>query len=139
MPTGCCRKLSAIQYATVLRPRMFAAAEGAPKVDAEEIVILTPDQIEGRKTKLSGRRIYPHVIVALYTGLRRGELLALAGLVSTSRVTLCVFERRWKKRKPVPDSKRRKRSPGGATLRCRRSWSRHCANIANSSLRRGWR
>jgi integrase len=54
-----------------------AADEGAPKVDADEVVILTDDQIAELLTKLAGRAIYSRVIVALFTGVRRGELLAL--------------------------------------------------------------
>jgi integrase len=54
-----------------------AAEEGAPKVDADEVVILTDDQIAELLTKLAGRAIYSRVIVALFTGARRGELLAL--------------------------------------------------------------
>jgi integrase len=54
-----------------------AAEEGAPKVEADEVVILTEGQIAKLLTKLTGRAIYSRVIVALFTGVRRGELLAL--------------------------------------------------------------
>lgn len=54
-----------------------AAEEGAPRVEADEVVILTNDQIAGLLTKLAGRAIYPRIIVSLFTGVRRGELLAL--------------------------------------------------------------
>jgi integrase len=54
-----------------------AAEEGAPKVDGEEIVILTDDRIKQLLAKLAGHPIYRRAIVSLFTGLRRGELLAL--------------------------------------------------------------
>jgi integrase len=48
-----------------------------PRVDAEEMVILTNDQVIALPALLEGRRIQTRAIVALFTGLRRGELLAL--------------------------------------------------------------
>jgi integrase len=54
-----------------------AAEEGAPKVDGEEIVILIDDRIKVLLAKLYGHPIYCRAIVALFTGVRRGELLAL--------------------------------------------------------------
>jgi integrase len=41
------------------------------------MVILTVDQVRDVVAKLRGRAIYPAAITALFTGLRRGELLAL--------------------------------------------------------------
>jgi integrase len=54
-----------------------AAAQRAPKVEAEEVVILTADQVKALLPVLAGRAIYALAVVALLTGLRRGELLAL--------------------------------------------------------------
>jgi integrase len=54
-----------------------AAEEGAPEVDCEEIVIITDDRIKELLTKLADRPIYCRAIVALFTGVRRGELLAV--------------------------------------------------------------
>lgn len=48
-----------------------------PKVEEKEIQILTAGQIGGVIEKLREHPIYPIVVVALGTGLRRGELLAL--------------------------------------------------------------
>jgi integrase len=45
-----------------------------PKVDAEEVVILTADQIGDVLTKLTGSRPGPIVAIALGAGLRRGEI-----------------------------------------------------------------
>jgi len=57
--------------------RNAAAAEPPPHVDAEEVVVLDGEQIKSLVERLRGRAIYPRVITALFTGVRRGELLAL--------------------------------------------------------------
>ena len=49
-----------------------------PKVEEKEIASLTAEQIGGVLTKLDGHSIHPIVVTALGTGLRRGELCALA-------------------------------------------------------------
>ena len=57
--------------------RNVAKLESAPKVDAEESVILTADQIQTVVDALRDRPLYPVIMVALFCGLRRGETLAL--------------------------------------------------------------
>jgi integrase len=57
--------------------RNVAAAEQPPRVEGEEIVALDGDQARLMVERLRGRAIYPKAITALFTGLRRGELLAL--------------------------------------------------------------
>jgi integrase len=47
------------------------------KVNAEEIVILTDDEIARVRQRVVGRSIAPIISTALATGARRGELLAL--------------------------------------------------------------
>jgi integrase len=54
-----------------------AANVSPPPVASEEVEILRPADVEKAKDKLKGRSIYPLFLVALGTGLRRGELLAL--------------------------------------------------------------
>jgi integrase len=54
-----------------------AALERAPKFEADELVILTNEQVGDLPAKLSGHAMYAPAITALFTGLRRGELLAL--------------------------------------------------------------
>jgi integrase len=54
-----------------------AAAEQPPKVDAEEITILEAGDVKAVVEKLRGHLLYPIAIIALFAGLRRGELLAL--------------------------------------------------------------
>jgi integrase len=54
-----------------------AALVKPPKVDAEEIVILTSDQVGDLLRHVEGRTLRPIIALALSTGARRGELLAL--------------------------------------------------------------
>jgi integrase len=48
-----------------------------PKVEAQEIEILKPEQARTILDKLAGRSFHPIAVMALATGMRRGELLAL--------------------------------------------------------------
>ena len=54
-----------------------AVSQRAPRVEDEEMVILTNEQVNALLPALAGRSIYPPAIVALFTGMRRGEILAL--------------------------------------------------------------
>jgi integrase len=54
-----------------------AALAKPPKANADEIVILTPEQTKAVLTRVLGRTLRPIVVLALATGARRGELLAL--------------------------------------------------------------
>jgi integrase len=55
----------------------IAALVSPPRVTATEIELLTPEQVKIMLERLRGRTIYPIVVTALATGMRRGELLAL--------------------------------------------------------------
>jgi len=57
--------------------RNVASAVRPPKVDAEEIAILSADQIGEVLAKLAGHWLYPIASLALATGMRRGEICAL--------------------------------------------------------------
>src|SRR5690349_8871313 len=57
--------------------RNVVRAISPPKVEAVEVEALTAPQISEVLTKIAGRRLYPIVVLALGTGMRRGELLAL--------------------------------------------------------------
>lgn len=57
--------------------RNVASIVRAPKAAAQELEILTARQIGVVLAKLDGHVLYPIVAVALATGMRRGELLAL--------------------------------------------------------------
>ena len=54
-----------------------AALVKPPKVDSEEIVILTSEQVSDLLHHVEGRTLRPIIALALATGARRGELLAL--------------------------------------------------------------
>ena len=54
-----------------------AALVSPPRVASKEIELLTPAQVQTVLEKLKGRAIYPILVTALATGMRRGELLAL--------------------------------------------------------------
>jgi integrase len=57
--------------------RNVAATEQPPKVEGEEILVLDRDRVRLLVERLRGHSMYPVAITALFTGLRRGELLAL--------------------------------------------------------------
>jgi integrase len=48
-----------------------------PRVTRREITILSPDQIDSVITALRGRYLHPITVIALATGMRRGEIAAL--------------------------------------------------------------
>jgi integrase len=54
-----------------------AAIQRAPKVAAEEMAILSPEQVAELPARLKDHALGAPAIVALFTGMRRGELLAL--------------------------------------------------------------
>lgn len=60
-----------------LTARNVAAIQGPPPIGGDEASILNADQIASVVTELRGRRGYPETIVALFTGARLGEVLAL--------------------------------------------------------------
>ena len=57
--------------------RNVAAAVTAPKIKSDEIKILDADELKAVLASLSGSRLLPVASLALATGMRRGELLAL--------------------------------------------------------------
>jgi integrase len=48
-----------------------------PKVDSAEVPILDADQVKTVLGALVGTEVYPHVILLLSTGIRRGELMGI--------------------------------------------------------------
>jgi integrase len=65
----------ALQWGVVTRN--VATMVDAPRVRAHEIEVLTPAKVKAVLEKLRGRSLYPIASIALATGMRRGELLAL--------------------------------------------------------------
>jgi integrase len=60
-----------------LAARNVADAVSPPAGSVDEIEILNADQVTGVLASLKGSRLYPIASLALATGMRRGELLAL--------------------------------------------------------------
>jgi integrase len=54
-----------------------AAIQKTPKVDAEEMQILSPAAVDSLPAQLSGHELEAIAIVGLFCGLRRGEILAV--------------------------------------------------------------
>ena len=95
--------------------RNVAAIRKPPKVEEQEIEILTAEQIAEVRTKLAGHALVPVVELALATGMRRGELLGLQwGDVDldagTLRVERSVEETRAGLRLKPPKTKRGRRN-----------------------------
>jgi integrase len=60
-----------------LAPKNVAKIEGAPKVDDTEVDTVDNERVGELIDKLRGRTMYARAITSLFTGLRRGEVLAL--------------------------------------------------------------
>jgi len=58
--------------------RNVAAAFHPPKAEAAEVAILSPDEMSDVLANLEEHSLYPIVALALGTGMRRGEICALA-------------------------------------------------------------
>jgi len=70
-----------------------AVGEKPPKVIREEVTILSGDEVRAVVTKLVDHPIYSKAIIALFTGLRRSEILALKwNRVDLDRKSLKVTE-----------------------------------------------
>jgi integrase len=73
--------------------RNVAKLQPPPKVPVREMAILDRDGINTILSKLSGRKMYAQVIVALFTGMRLGEILATRWrCVDLDRKTILVRE-----------------------------------------------
>jgi integrase len=104
--------------------RNVADAVDPPKVETEEVEILDADQIAAVLAGMEGSRLHPIAALAINTGMRRGELLALrwsdvdldAGVI---RVTRSLEQTRAGLRFKSPKSRRGNRSitiPSSAVL-----------------------
>jgi integrase len=71
--------------------RNVAHAVKPPRVESEEVEILKQEQVEGVLTRLEGHPLLPIVTFALASGMRRGEICALAwGAVDLDKATVRV-------------------------------------------------
>jgi len=66
-----------------LVPKNVCTVQRAPKATAEEMRILTSEQVAAFPALLDGHELEAPATVALFTGLRRGELLALRWGIQT--------------------------------------------------------
>ena len=112
-----------------------------PRVEDFEVVILTADQIRAVLTELKGRPIYPKTILAIFAGMRRGEVLALRWQdVDFDRKIVAVkaaIEETEGRRDHVQAAEVESRRPGDSV--CPTSWSRRCATAAGSNRSSGSR
>ena len=67
----------AVRHELAVRNVASVQKPGAGGGEAKEMVILTSDQQRTVLERLRGKALYPLVVTALYSGMRRGELLAL--------------------------------------------------------------
>jgi integrase len=71
--------------------RNVASAVRPPKIEGREVEMLTAEQINDVLVKLEDHGLHPIVVLALATGMRRGELLALRwGDIDLDKATLKV-------------------------------------------------
>ena len=108
------------------------AAQSAPKVDNEEMVIVkdVPAFIE----KMRGHRLFVPAMVSLFTGMRLGEVLALRwGRVDLDAKVIQVREALEETKKHGIRFKVPKTRPAAAISPCPICWSRRCASSVKSN------
>lgn len=67
----------AVRHDVVARNITGREGQTAPRIVSKEIEIIPAEKISDVLSKLESHAIYPKAVTALFTGLRRGELLAL--------------------------------------------------------------
>jgi hypothetical protein len=106
--------------------------ERAPRVTTAEMVILTPEQVDALPDLLRGHAVEAPALLALYTGLRRGELLALRWDNVDLDEEASVSARASKRPESVCASNPPKAKPGCATSPCPPSPSMPCRPTASA-------
>jgi len=111
-----------------------------PKVQADEVAILTEDQCRKLLTRVEGRTLYPILTLALATGARRGELLALRLKDFNPERGTMRIERSLEQTKAGSASSRPRASMASAPSLSRLTWSQHCGRIWSKckSADRSW-
>ena len=122
-------------------PRNVAKLQSPPRVQAGEMAILDRDGINTLIADLRGHVLYPRAILALFTGLRLGEILALGWRnvdldAKVIRVRAALEET---KEHGAQVKAPKTRAPAAGTCLCRPSWSTRCAITGASSSRSAWR
>jgi integrase len=67
----------AVEQQTIARNPADAFKKRLPKIERKEMVTVTPEQATALLTRIAHTRVYWPVLMALSTGMRRGEILAL--------------------------------------------------------------
>ncbi len=116
-------------------PRNVASLIRPPKVEAQEVEILSADQIVSVLKKLKGHHLFPIVALDLATGLRRGELLALSWQDVDFEVATAQIRRSLEETAVGLRFKSPKIDMDDAQSHCRRVLSAYSAPIASGSLR----
>jgi integrase len=112
--------------------RNVVAIQRPPAVEAVEIEILSPDQIKTILGGLAGHALHPIASLALATGMRRGELLALNGPRLTLIAPCFASSDRLKRRKLDFVSSRQKQKADGAISGLHPMPSLCCANTGRN-------
>ena len=81
-----------------------------PKVEREEVEILTREEVRAVVERLRGRLIYAKAIIALFAGLRRSEIWRCVGARSISSASSCRCARRSRRPRPAAFASRRQRA-----------------------------
>jgi len=118
--------------------RNVSAVISPPKVEEEEIEILTADQISHVKDKLVGHSLYDIIVLYLATGMRRGELLALRLSDVDLDLATVRIERSLEETKSGLRFKPPKTKHGKRTISLPLAPLPYCASIAASSSRPAW-
>ena len=105
-----------------------------PPVPEQELPILQPDRACELLEALRGHPFYLIAALALATGMRRNEILALRWQEWTLILDVCGWSCRSKKpRLMASGSRRRRHATGAGRSRCRRTSSRSCEHTGGSS------
>ena len=113
--------------------RRGEAAEGA---ESAEIEILGEDQVRELLGRLRGRTLYPIAVLALATGMRRGEL-PCGGVMSISMAARFASNNHLSRRNPAFASSRLRPSTGAAPSPCPLPSCRNCALIGRRNRNSG--
>ena len=113
--------------------RNVASDEAPPRVEREEVTILTGQQVRDVVEELRGKPLHTKVIIGLFTGMRRAEILGLrwSHVDLDAKVIRC--GKRWKKQTLACGSKNRRARPGSATSLYQTLWWIRSAITAGSS------
>jgi integrase len=109
-----------------------------PRVEEKEMQTLTDEQAAKLLAAASTTRLYVPIVVALATGLRRGELVGLAGKTSTLTPATSRLSGRSNRPRKGCASSRPRRSEASGRSYCQPARPRCCAPTRWRRPRSGW-